>query len=72
VALAGLKVATPIQLRKKGGEFAAHVSAPSGTPYDGHTLAKVAPDITRQIGVNLTRIIPDAGYRGHNAPKARA
>ena len=42
-----------------------------GNPYDGHTLAKVVPDITRQIGVNLQRLVADAGYRGHNAPKGQ-
>lgn len=39
-----------------------------GNPYDGHTLAKVVPEITEQVGVSLTRVIADAGYRGHNAP----
>ena len=63
-------VATPIQ-RCKGGQFVAHVAALPGNPYDGHTLAKVVPEITRQIGVNLQRIVADAGYRGHNAPKGQ-
>ena len=40
-------------------------------PYDGHTLARVVPDITRQIGVSLRRIVADAGYRGHNSPKGQ-
>ena len=65
-----VSVATPIQ-RCKGGQFVAHVAALPGNPYDGHTLAKVVPEITRQIGVNLQRIIADAGYRGHNAPKGQ-
>jgi IS5 family transposase len=65
-----VSVATPIQ-RCKGGQFVAHVAALPGNPYDGHTLAKVVPDITRQIGVNLQRLIADAGYRGHNAPKGQ-
>jgi transposase, IS5 family len=39
-----------------------------GNPYDGHTLATVIPDLERQIGVSLRRILADAGYRGHNAP----
>ncbi|GAN81665.1 transposase [Acidocella aminolytica 101 = DSM 11237] len=39
-----------------------------GNPYDDHTLARVVPEITRQIGVNLRRIA-DAGYRSQNAPK---
>jgi IS5 family transposase len=65
-----VSVATPIQ-RCKGGQFVAHVAALPGNPYDGHTLAKVVPEITQQIGVNLKRIIADAGYRGHNAPKGQ-
>ncbi len=65
-----VSVATPIQ-RCRGGQFVAHVAALPGNPYDGHTLAKVVPDITRQIGVSLQRVIADAGYRGHNAPKGR-
>ena len=39
-----------------------------GNPYDGHTLAKVIPDMQALIGNVLDRIIADAGYRGHNAP----
>ena len=31
----------------------------------------MVPEITRQIGVNLQRIIADAGYRGHIASKAQ-
>ena len=65
-----VSVATPIQ-RCKGGQFVAHVAALPGNPYDGHTLAKVVPEITRQIGVSLQRVIADAGYRGHNAPKGQ-
>jgi len=49
----------------------AHVAAPLGNPYDGHTLAKVVPELTAQIGVSLQRIVADAGYRGHNAPKGQ-
>ncbi len=39
-----------------------------GNPYDGHTLETVIPDMERQIGASLTRIVADRGYRGHNAP----
>ena len=63
-------VATPID-RSKGGQFVAHVAALPGNPYDGHTLAKIVPEITQQIGVGLQRIVADAGYRGHNAPKGQ-
>ena len=62
-------VATPL-CRCKGGQFVAHVAALPGNPYDGHTLAKVIPAITKQIGVSLTRVIADAGYRGHNARRS--
>ncbi|ESQ77430.1 hypothetical protein ABAC402_01435 [Asticcacaulis sp. AC402] len=61
-----VSVATPIQ-RSKGGQFVAHIKALPGAPYDGHTLEKVLPEIERQIGVSLTRIVADAGYKGHNA-----
>ncbi len=65
-----VSVATPLQ-RCKGGRFVAHVKAPPGNPYDGHTLATVIPAIEQTIGAELERIIVDAGYRGHHAPKER-
>jgi len=49
----------------------AHVVALPGNPYDGHTLATVVPAITRQIGASLTRVIADARYRGHKAPRIK-
>lgn len=64
-----VSVATPL-LRCKGGQFIAHVKALPGNPYDGHTLATIVPDLEKQIGVSLARILADAGYRGHNAPAA--
>lgn len=39
-----------------------------GNPYEGHTLATVIPAAT---GPNLGKIVADAGYRRHNAPKER-
>jgi transposase, IS5 family len=63
-----VSVATPLR-RCRGGQFVAHVAALPGNPYDGHTLATVIPAITRDIGVSLNRVIADAGYRGHNAPR---
>jgi transposase, IS5 family len=39
-----------------------------GNPYDGHTLATVIPEMEAQLDANLTRIVADRGYRGHNAP----
>jgi len=61
-----VSVATPM-MRCRGGQFVAHVKALPGAPYDGHTLASVLPELEAQIGVNLQRILADAGYRGHNA-----
>ena len=55
--------------RSRGGQFVAHVKALPGNPHDGHTLATVIPGIEETIGVNLAKILTDAGYRGHNAPK---
>jgi IS5 family transposase len=63
-----VSVATPVY-RCKGGQFVAHVAALPGNPYDGHTLAKVIPAAEAQIGASLSRIVADAGYRGHNAPE---
>jgi transposase, IS5 family len=62
-----LSIATTLN-RSKGGQFIAHAKALPGNPYDGHTLATVIPEIETQIGANLTRIVADRGYRGHNAP----
>jgi len=67
----GVKVSIATTLnRSAGGQFIAHAKALPGNPYDGHTLAIVIPDIQRQIGVNINRIVADKGYRGHNAPEA--
>lgn len=63
-----VSVATTLQ-RSRGGQFVAHVKALPGNPYDGHTLAAVIPAIETAIGANLGKIVTDAGYRGHNAPK---
>ena len=66
----GVKVSVATTLnRSKGGQFVAHVAALPGNPYDGHTLEKVIPDMERQIGASLKRIVADRGYRGHNAPQ---
>lgn len=66
-----VSVATPLH-RCKGGQFVAHAKAMPGNPYDGHTLATVIPEIETSVGASLTRIVADAGYRGHNAPKDKA
>ena len=43
----------------------------AGSSASGHhassTLGSVLIELEAQIGVNLTRIVADAGYRGHNA-----
>jgi transposase, IS5 family len=64
----GVKVSVATTLvRSKGGQFIAHVKALPGNPYDGHTLKTVIPEIETQVGANLSRIVADRGYRGHNA-----
>jgi len=65
-----VSVATPLN-RCRGGQFVAHVRALPGSPYDGHTLATVIPQIEQTIGANLERIVTDAGYKGHHAPKEK-
>lgn len=65
----GMKVSVATTLkRSRGGQFVTHIQALPGKPYDGHTLASVVPALERQIGATLTRIVADAGYKGHNAP----
>jgi len=66
----GVKVSVATTLNHaKGGQFVTHVKALPGNPYDGHTLATVLPEMEHQIGNTITRVIADAGYRGHNAPR---
>ena len=52
-----------------GGQFILHAKALPGNPYDGHTLKTVLPGIEAITGATLSRILADAGYRGHNAPE---
>ncbi|ASY73833.1 IS5-like element ISRsp18 family transposase [Sinorhizobium fredii] len=67
----GVKVSVATTLnRSMGGQFALHATALPGNPYDGHTLATVIPDMEKMIGNELSRILADAGYRGHNAPES--
>ncbi len=63
-----VSIATPVR-RSAGGQFVLAAKALPGNPYDGHTLATVIPDIERTTGATLMRILADAGYRGHNAPR---
>lgn len=66
----GVKVSVATTLNQaKGGQFVTHVKALPGNPYDGHTLATVLPEMERLIGNTIDRVIADAGYRGHNAPR---
>jgi len=53
----------------KGGQFILHAKALPGNPYDGHTLKTVLPGIEAMTGAALSRILADAGYKGHNAPE---
>jgi transposase, IS5 family len=62
-------VATTLN-RCKGGQFAIHAKTLPGRPYDGHTLETVLPDIEALTGAGISRILADAGYKGHNAPLA--
>jgi len=67
----GVKVSVATTLnRSKGGQFALHAMALPGNPYDGHTLETIIPDMEETIGNELSRILADAGYRGHNAPES--
>ena len=66
----GVKVSVATTLNHaKGGQFVTHVKALPGNPYDGHTLATVLPEMEGLIGNTIERVIGDAGYRGHNAPR---
>jgi len=62
-----VSVATPVR-RSPGGQFVLHAKALPGNPYDGHTLETVIPAIEQTTGAALSRILADAGYKGHNAP----
>jgi hypothetical protein len=65
----GVKVSVATTISpSKGGQFIIHAKALPGNPYDGHTLETVIPDIEATTGIELERIIADAGYKGHNAP----
>ena len=69
----GVKVSLATTLnRSKGGQFAVHAKALPGNPYDGHTLATIIPEIEKSVGAELSKIVTDAGYRGHNAPKDKS
>jgi IS5 family transposase len=66
----GVKVSIATTLdHSAGGQFIAHAKALPGNPYDGHTLEKVVPDIEKQVGATIKRLVADKGYRGHNAPE---
>src|SRR5208283_4089588 len=63
----GVKVSiATTNARAPGGQFVLHAKALPGNPYDGHTLASIIPAIEQITGATLSRILADAGYRGHN------
>jgi IS5 family transposase len=62
-----VSVATTVK-RSRGGQFVLHAKALPGNPYDGHTLETVIPAIEKTTGATLSRVLADAGYKGHNAP----
>lgn len=67
----GVKVSVATTLRRsKGGQFVLHAMALPGNPYDGHTLAAIIPDMEATLGSEISRLLTDAGYRGHNAPES--
>jgi transposase, IS5 family len=66
----GVKVSLATTIApSKGGQFVIHAKALPGNPYDGHTLAEILPGIEATAGAALSRILADAGYKGHNALK---
>jgi transposase, IS5 family len=67
----GVKVSVATTLKHSpGGQFVLHAKALPGNPYDGHTLAAIIPAIEATTGATLSRMLADAGYRGHNAPSS--
>lgn len=66
----GVKVSVATTLKRSaGGQFVLNAKALPGRPYDGHTLAPIIPAIEAITGIEVRRIIADAGYRGGNAPQ---
>ena len=67
----GVKASIATTLNRcKGGQFAIHAKTLPRRPYDGHTLETVLPDIEALTGAGISRVLADAGYKGHNAPLA--
>jgi transposase, IS5 family len=65
----GVKVSVATTVApSRGGQFVVATQALPGNPYDGHTLSTVIPHVERMVGNEITRIIADKGYRGHDAP----
>lgn len=60
----GVKVSVATTLKRFEG---LHAKALPGSPYDGHTLATVIPDMEKTIGNEIERILADAGYRSETA-----
>jgi IS5 family transposase len=67
----GVKVLVATTLkRSKGGQFAPHAKALPGSPYDGHTLATIIPDMENAIGNEIDRIFADADTAATTRPRA--
>ena len=64
----GVKLSVTTTLnRSRGGQFVLNAKALPGNTYDGHTLEPVIPAIEATTGAEISMLIADAGYRGHNA-----
>jgi transposase, IS5 family len=57
--------------RAPGGQFVLHATSLPGSPYDGHTLARVIDDTEQLTGRAIERVFVDKGYRGHDTTNPR-
>src|SRR5208282_3200186 len=57
--------------RAPGGQFVLHATSLPGSPYDGHTLARVIDDTEQLTGRTIERVFVDKGYRGHATTNPR-
>src|SRR5471032_736336 len=57
--------------RAPGGQFVLHATSLPGSPYDGHTLARVIDDTEKLTGRPIERVFVDKGYRGHATTNPR-
>jgi hypothetical protein len=69
----GVKVSVATTLvRSKGGQFIAHVKALPGTPYDGHTLATLIPEIETSSARAPPASSPTAATAATTRPRPQA